>query len=109
MRKTFFMKLIIYILAFIITVVYFKSSTVVLIALACFASLMLTQRGEKYKTEKKYKIIKYICILGFALIVLGHIILQNDLILIVGAFMFSVTLAPLIVKDFIENIKKNNE
>ena len=107
MKNVSIIEIILYVIACVFSSIFFKGSIVMMAAMFGFISLMITKEGEDYKNTKLFRIMKTICALGLILIILGHVILHNDTMFVIGAFLFSATLAPLIVKDLLEYIKRS--
>lgn len=109
MRKNKVLEIIGIIFSFLISFILFKGSVwmaLIIYGLICF---YLRNSDETWKYEKKFLITRAICTFGMVLLIIGKIGFQYDLLFIIGGFLVSCTLAPLIVIDFIHYYKKNKE
>lgn len=100
-----FLKFVIYaIISFTISCWLFDASVLamsfIFLGLNC---IMLTSKSDftAPKKTKVYGIALIVCVSGAVLIVLGNKILNNDIVIIIGALMFAPTFAAILIREII--------
>ena len=90
------------VIAVAISKVFYDSSVIItVLVFAGLSSVKFTSKGKNVVQKKKftilYGIILGVCLLGGILITIGHKIISNDTITILGALLFAPTIAGLLI------------
>ena len=109
-KKRFLKEIIIAVISFIVTLLFFEMSIVMaMIVFGFFNVILLTSEDDVllWKKNKKIRCMQGICCLGAVCVVLGSKVLGNDLLTILGAALFATTFSLLLISDLHNHITKS--